>query len=137
MEAIFPRINIYLKLVFFAELTHNDISWVYRDLEKDLQRKKWQKSITNCFDPRFAIDSHLERRQTWNQAGYDAIFADTEKKLVQFVQVTGAKQHKNFHHIDFVEVMNKLAEENGLGPFDVVEVCFVVLECNLEKLRRF
>jgi hypothetical protein len=123
---------------FFAELTVNGIRWVCVDNEVESRRQQWGPSGVTVFEPSRPIGIYLTHKRTWlaplkwNQGGYDAVFVDTDMRLVRFVQVTRALTH-NFHHIFFTEVLCSLAAEKIWVPFDTVEMVFVVPECNLES----
>ncbi|KAE9305965.1 hypothetical protein PF008_g21583 [Phytophthora fragariae] len=122
--------------LFFALLTTDGIRWRH---QAEAQRQMWEQSTVAYFDPsRLSTGIYHSKGWlaplTWNQSGYDAVFIDTDNKLVRFVQVTRALE-RSFNHIYFVEVLNQLAAMKTPTQFDVVEMCFVVPECNLGKFR--
>ncbi|KAE8971472.1 hypothetical protein PR001_g26881, partial [Phytophthora rubi] len=131
-----PSVDGYIfESWFFAMLTADGINGMC----EGPQKVKWEQSTVTHFDPR-QISTGIYRDKMWlaplkwNQSGYDAVFIDTDKKLVRFVQVTRALVH-SFNHVYFVEVLNQLAAMKTPTQFDVVEMCFVVPECNLRKFR--
>ncbi|ETM41959.1 hypothetical protein L914_12315 [Phytophthora nicotianae] len=124
---------------FFSELTHNGI---HCKRKGETERKKWQISYVIYFDPAlpigsYLVDQHHEKKKTdldgWSKDGYDAVFIDTERNLARFVQMTRDQLHKNFNHFYCIEVLSRLAAEASLEPFKVIEMCFVVPECDLQK----
>ncbi|KAE9275604.1 hypothetical protein PR003_g29290 [Phytophthora rubi] len=122
--------------LFFALLTTDGIRWRH---EGEAQRQMWEQSKVAYFHPS-RLSSGIYRDKMWlaplkwNQSGYDAVFIDTDNKLVRFVQVTRALE-RSFNHVYFVEVLNQLAAMKTPTQFDVVEMCFVVPECNLGKFH--
>ncbi|KAE9044845.1 hypothetical protein PR002_g2560 [Phytophthora rubi] len=122
--------------LFFALLTTDGIRWRHQG---EAQRQMWDQSTVAYFDPsRLSTDIYHNKGWlaplTWNQSGYDAVFIDTDNKLVRFVQVTRALE-RSFNPVYFVEVLDQLAAMKTPTHFDVVEMCFVVPECNLGKFR--
>lgn len=130
--------------MFFSELSFNGVSWYILGAAEPTP---WARSDVIYFDPGLPIGDYLKdrpetyREQTWmaplkwNQAGYDAVFVDIPGKLVRFVQVTRADRHPSFHHYSFVQVLNKLADVEGLDPFQVVEMSFGIPKSKLTKFR--
>ncbi|KAL3668590.1 hypothetical protein V7S43_006672 [Phytophthora oleae] len=92
-----------LEAWFFAELSHNGLTWsVYE--ESTLQRRNWERSSIVFFDPdKQPIDISLDVPKwlapvKWNQGGYDAVFINKAAQLVRFVQVTRAESHSSMRN---------------------------------------
>ncbi|KAI9982650.1 hypothetical protein PInf_008626 [Phytophthora infestans] len=127
-----------LEAWFFAQLSHNGLTWsVY--VESALQRRKWERSSIVFFDPdKYPIGVSLDAPKwvapvKWNQGGYDAVFIDKAAHLVRFVQVTRAKCHA-FDGKYFIDLLNGLVA-GDLNQVAVVELYFVVPMARLETFR--
>ncbi|OQR89474.1 hypothetical protein THRCLA_22686 [Thraustotheca clavata] len=96
----------------------------------------WPACQPQSFDPQKA---KVPRKSCWfkpfkfNQAGYDAVYIESDNGLVRFVQVTQSKTH-SFGIEHFAKLLNKLVEpemkkNKHLKPSDIIktiEIFFVV-----------
>jgi hypothetical protein len=106
-------------------------------ITQDKEEQTWPGSSVINFDPEHITMEILNRSPIWlkpvkwNQGGYDAVYIDTGKNLVRFVQVTRGKTHSfkiRFFH-EFLSNLDRVPKLN----FDIkrVDICFLVPKGNI------